>query len=346
MDLNNFCHELPKVELHAHLNGSLSRSTMLHLKRYYADSGLEDKTNAFFDEFQIGAGDCRNLSDCFQVFSIAHSLTSTPEALAMATTLTLQEFHSDGCCYIELRSTPRNTQYMTKEQYVDTIVHCMQKSSLHLSMLSRFIISINRSYPVAEAEAIAELAIASYKKYPDVVVGLELSGEPTIGKFQDFVPALTRAREAGLKITLHCGEVCNPEEIIEMLKFKPDRIGHGTCIHPRFGGTNDTWSALCASKIPVEVCLTSNVNTKSTPDYDSHHFKDLYEAGVPVIICTDDKGVFTTSLSNEYRICAETFNLDQSRVARLSLDACQHIFADVQKTVVNKVQSFIDKYNI
>lgn len=63
---------------------------------------------------------------CFQVFSIAHALTSTPETLAMATTLTLQEFHDDGCCYIELRSTPRSTPYMTKEQYIDTIVHCMQ----------------------------------------------------------------------------------------------------------------------------------------------------------------------------------------------------------------------------
>lgn len=87
MDLKTFCRDLPKIvckhckllkkflgtynncsyllfqELHAHLNGSLSRSTMLHLKRFYADSGLEDKTNAFFDEFQIGAGDCRNLSE-------------------------------------------------------------------------------------------------------------------------------------------------------------------------------------------------------------------------------------------------------------------------------------------
>lgn len=53
------------------------------------------------------------------------------------------------------------------------------------------------------------------------------------------------------QITLHCGEVCNPEEILEMIKFKPGRIGHGTCIHPKLGGTDDTWSALCTSKIPV-----------------------------------------------------------------------------------------------
>lgn len=63
---------------------------------------------------------------CFQVFSIAHSLTSTPATLAMATKLTLQEFQDDGCCYIELRSTPKDTPYMDKRQYIDTIIQAMQ----------------------------------------------------------------------------------------------------------------------------------------------------------------------------------------------------------------------------
>lgn len=347
MDINTFCRELPKVELHAHLNGSLSQSTMLELKRYLADSGTADKTNAFFDEFQIGAGDTRNLSDCFQVFSIAHSLTSNPETLAMATKLTLQEFQDDGCCYIELRSTPKDTTHMNKRQYIDTIVQAMQKSSVHLTILSRLIISINRSSPLEEAEEITDIAIEYYKKYPDVVVGIEISGNPMVGRFQDFVPALSRARKEGLKITLHCGEVFNPQEVLEMLQFKPDRIGHGVCIHPRYGGTDETWKILCDTKLPVEVCLTSNVNTKSTPDYNSHHFKELYDAEIPIIICTDDKGVFATSLSQEYRLCAETFNLTQSQLTRIALNACQYVFAErTRKTLNDKLLNFIEKYEL
>lgn len=66
------------------------------------------------------------IHSCFQVFNIAHSLTSTPKALAMATTLTLQEFQDDGCCYLELRSTPRDTPYMSKLQYIETIVQAIQ----------------------------------------------------------------------------------------------------------------------------------------------------------------------------------------------------------------------------
>lgn len=63
---------------------------------------------------------------CFQLFGIAHSLTTTPEALKMATLLTLQEFQDDGCCYIELRSSPRETPYMSRRQYVETLIKTMR----------------------------------------------------------------------------------------------------------------------------------------------------------------------------------------------------------------------------
>ncbi|KAI8439978.1 hypothetical protein MSG28_001427 [Choristoneura fumiferana] len=316
MDLKSFCRELPKIELHAHLGGSLSRSTMLELKRLYADAGIADQTNAFFDEFQIAAGDSRNLSQCFQVFSIAHSLTSTPDALALATTLTLAEFQEDGCCYIELRTTPRETPDMSKRQYIETIVQAIRKASLNLTIISKLIISIDRRCSPMAAEETSDMAIEFYKSYPDIVVGIELSGDPTAGSFDDFVPALSNARKAGLKVTLHCGEICNPKEVMQMLDFKPERIGHGTFIHPRLGGTVETWDALSKLKVPVEICLTSN---------------------------TDDKGVFATSLSQEYLICAQTFELSQSRLARLALESCQFVFDEnSRKPLTDKILNFIE----
>ncbi|XP_053599684.1 adenosine deaminase-like protein isoform X2 [Plodia interpunctella] len=334
-----------KLELHAHLNGSLSKSTMLLLKRLNADSGIKDETNTFMDEFVMGAGDTRSLSDCFQIFSIAHALTTTPQALQMATSLTLREFQDDGCCYIELRSTPRDTPHMNKNQYVDAIVKGI-KNPENL-IISRLIISINRTMVTAECDAITDLAIEYHKKYPDIVVGIELSGNPIVGEFQNFLPALTRARDAGLKVSLHCGEVRNPKEVLDMINFKPERLGHGVCIHPKFGGTQETWQALCNSLIPVELCLTSNVNTKSVSGYESHHFKELYEAGIPVIINTDDKGVFATSLSQEYMLCAETFHLEKEQIARLALSACQYIFdTECRDTVKTKVLEFMNKHYI
>ncbi|XP_047545810.1 adenosine deaminase-like protein [Vanessa atalanta] len=342
MDVVTFCHDVPKIELHAHLNGSLSRSTMLQLQRCLADLGMTDKSNAFLDEFQMSSGDSKNLSEVFPLFAIAHELTSIPQTLAMATALTLQEFEDDGCCYIELRSTPKETLHMSYKQYIEAIIQTLKNNTA--SIIACLIISINRSSHQQEIDIITDLAIEYHKKYPDLVVGIELSGNPAVGKFQHFVPVLTKAREAGLKITLHCGEICNPQEVIEMLKFKPERIGHAVCIHPLYGGNDETWQLLCKSQIPVEVCLTSNVSTKSTPDYSSHHFKELYNANIPITICTDDKGVFATSLSQEYRICAETFGIDPSKLARISLRSCDYIFSeDKRKTLSDKILNFINK---
>lgn len=67
-----------------------------------------------------------SVSSCFQVFNIAHSLTSTQDTLAMATALTLKEFEDDGCCYIELRSTPRDTPHMTSRQYIETLIETLK----------------------------------------------------------------------------------------------------------------------------------------------------------------------------------------------------------------------------
>lgn len=347
MDISTFCRELPKIELHAHLNGSLSMSTMMELQRYLADSGVRDETNVFTDEFVLSAGDTRTMEDCFQVFGIAHALTCTPGALEIATYLTLQEFEADGCCYIELRSTPRDTPHMTKQQYITAILQGIKKFSLLHTMESRLIISINRNSNKEEAEEIADLTIEFYQKQPELVVGIELSGNPTIGEFQMFVPMLTKARQAGLKVTLHCGEVCNPKEILEMINYKPDRIGHAICIHPKYGGTDELWAALCKSSIPVEVCLTSNVNTKSVPSYDSHHFKLLYDANLPVAISTDDKGVFATSLSQEYTLCAETFNLDKAQIAQLALSTCKYVFdTSIREKIQENIIEFTNKNGI
>lgn len=82
------------------------------------------------------------------------------------------------------------------------LLNCFRKSSVHLTILSRLIISINRGSPISEAEEITNLAIEYKRKHPDIVVGMEISGNPMLGKFQDFVPLLTKAKKAGLKVII------------------------------------------------------------------------------------------------------------------------------------------------
>lgn len=86
-----------------------------------------------------------------------------------------------------------------------------------------------------------------------------------------------------------------------------------------------------ASNIPVELCLTSNVKTQSVPGYVDHHFKQFYAAKHPVVLCTDDPGVFATCLSKEYAIAAKSFQLQQSDIMELAERAVAYTFASQQE---------------
>lgn len=102
----------------------------------------------------------------------------------------------------------------------------------HANIIVKFIPSINISYGVDEATANFQLFSVLRKKHPDIVVGMDLCGDPTKGKFADYKEIFQQARSEGFRMALHCAEVANDDEIVDMLEFLSvgDRIGHGTFI--------------------------------------------------------------------------------------------------------------------
>ncbi|XP_059470601.1 adenosine deaminase-like protein isoform X2 [Neocloeon triangulifer] len=281
--MEDFCRECPKIELHAHLNGSLSERTIQKL------SHLEGAPH-LYDEWQVAInhGQHRTLAECFEMFKAVHALTVTPEAVRLATSDVITDFEKDGVIYLELRSTPREVKgRMNKEQYVDAIIDAIL--SHQGSIVVRLLLSVDRRQGPAEAEHTLKIALDARKKHPELVVGLDLSGDPTAGALDLFLPTLSKARDQGLGVVVHCGEVPNNPEVMEMLRFAPDRLGHVTCLHPELGGCQQQWDALLASKIPVEVCLTSNLRCKTVPTYEKHHLRHLLSAGHPVALAVRNR---------------------------------------------------------
>ncbi|XP_028525005.2 adenosine deaminase-like protein isoform X1 [Apis cerana] len=349
MNLEKFCHYLPKLELHAHLNGSLSTDTLKQLYKMQ-NSELGNYEDVFMD-----TKDFSSLDECFKVFDIVHSLTVTPEAIFHATYNTIKEFQDDNVIYLELRSTPRAIpEKMSKQEYIEAIIKAFELFCNYRvckidfpNILLKLLISVNRKQGYKAAQENIELAINFMKKYPQYIVGLDLSGDPMTGNI--FLKLLRKARMAGLKIAAHCAEISNETEIIDILEFKPDRLGHCTCIHPTLRGTNKLFNLLINSKIPVELCLTSNVQCKTVPTYESHQFKYLFEVGHPICLSTDDKGIFHTSLSQEYKIASSTFNLSREQLIKLCLSSVQYAFvtSEEKEVLLSKIKNFYRKeYNI
>ncbi|XP_062187433.1 N6-mAMP deaminase [Phragmites australis] len=345
-EMREWCVALPKVELHAHLNGSVRNSTLLELAKQLGDKGVI----VFEDVKDVIMKNGRSLPECFKLFDLYHILTTDHDTVTRIAKEVVEDFAAENVVYLEIRTTPKKNEAkgMTKRSYMNAVIKglkavkavdvvlfdsnfrtnetltCTPTIELGGDMMKkkiyvRLLLSIDRRETTLAALDTVNLAM---EMKDQGVIGIDLSGNPVVGEWETYLPALQHAKELGIPITIHCGEVANRKEIQAVLDFCPQRLGHVCCL------SDEEWKKLRSLKIPVEICLTSNVMTGGAPSLELHHFDDLYNAKHPLSLCTDDCGLFSTSLSNEYYLVAATFGLCKSELFQLAQDAVQFVFAD------------------
>ncbi|KAJ8652314.1 adenosine deaminase [Lichtheimia ornata] len=317
-DLVDFCVRLPKVELHAHINGSISPKTMHQLMdRKRAMGTLNEELAAW----QV-PDSLERIHDFFALFKYIYQLTEDEEAIRITTRNIIDEFAADGVKYLELRTTPRKNQAtgMTKESYLSTVLSVVNEP--RDDIIVRLIVSIDRRNTLEEAFEAVDLAT---KFRSQNVVGIDLCGDVSKGSFEALKPAFDKAKSLGFKVTLHFNEIMeNMVEAPALLAFGPDRLGHATFLD------DASRQHIYGNNIPVEICMTSNVVSKTVDSYETHHVKDLLKEKHPFVLCTDDKGVFFSDLSNEFVICANTFKMNKEELFESSYRAIDYIFADTK----------------
>ncbi|XP_071844424.1 N6-Methyl-AMP deaminase-like isoform X2 [Apostichopus japonicus] len=322
------------MELHAHLNGSISTDTLqkLSARKSSSDEKASDLAKLAKWKKLTENREQRSLEDCFEIFPLVHKLVDDAEAVAIATRDVIQEFAADNVKYLELRSSPKENPStgLTRRTYIETVLKEIKQSNYESNgILTRFLLSIDRKVPLPVMGEVVKLAEEFHTSSEGLLVGLDLSGDPFTTNVSDIIPLLSRAKNAGLKLALHLAETDDRSaESLMLLQVPPDRIGHGTFIHPAAGGTDEMEELVNRLKIPIECCLTSNLISRTVKSYSEHHFKYWLNKNHPVVLCTDDKGVFSTNLSEEYRIAAETYNLQNDDLWRISNESINYIFAD------------------
>ena len=393
-NLQKFCFDLPKIELHAHLHGSIRPSTLLELLKDKDD----DEVKLLRDILTIGNNDGRSLSDCFRIFKGIHRAVRSRHALQRIVHECLDDFFEENVVYLELRSTPRclfdKGQKLTKRDYVRIVIDSIQEwqekhtnNSLNKEinrcypMEVRLLLSIDRAGSLEDAMDTVEIAkeFRHSSVNDPMIVGIDLGGNPTIGRGEfttRYQPALLRARELGMPISVHTAEVWDDDELAYIMDFLPDRLGHVVCISEK--DLQQYFIRGRASDTPIEICLTSNSKTrpelydchtlnksKECPEFGNgskehcvcdkhicmcgfrqHPLKELLKTQHPICLCTDDRGVFENSVSDEYVKAAIAFNLKPNNLVSIALRAIPAIFAPesmkvtVKERMINQISLF------
>ena len=197
-----FIESLPKAELHAHLNGSIPLETLSFLASQSTLHGpeLETRLKAFENGVQL-----TEIHDFFALFPAIYKLTSTPDALAIATRAVLDFFLKPGqASYIELRSTPRKTHSLSRKTYVEAVLGVVEMYPE--DKVGGLILSLDRRMEDKDMSEVVDILL-EMKENGRRVLGIDLCGDPTARDVGEFGPHFARVRDAGLGITLHIAEV-------------------------------------------------------------------------------------------------------------------------------------------
>ncbi|KAL7789116.1 Metallo-dependent hydrolase [Trichoderma ceciliae] len=338
---------LPKIELHAHFTGSVSRQTLHEIwleKRAAGETELEDPLAV------ISAGEHEHeqgysLETFFPLFSkYIYALLTDEASIRHAAISVLQSFLRDGVVYLELRTTPRPTPLLSVEQYVAILARAIADfEELHPRLHTRLILSIDRRHDLETASSVLSLAARLGTAPADprgakthgLVVGLDLCGDPaarTGGSVSLFTPLFQRARALGLGITVHFAETqasASKAELETLLSWRPHRLGHV------IWEDDATKREILRRKheLCLELCLSCNVRAGMVQGgFEGHHFGEWRRfEGVSVSLGTDDVGIFGSPLSNEYRLVAQHFRLDNGQILALARESIDHIFGGEQE---------------
>ncbi|MEM8534063.1 MAG: adenosine deaminase [Chloroflexota bacterium] len=333
--LNQFIIQMPKVELHLHLEGSIRPATLLAIaQRNGIELPARDEAGVV-QLFQY-----RNFSDFLTVFtSLARALTRGEDFEQIAYELG-NHLADQRVLYAEVMISP--SQYYNRGLDLDEIVQgaaagfdqVQAERGIHINLVFDY----GRQFGLDDAWRLLDVAIHNM---PHSVVGWSIGGDEANFPPELYTQVFEAAQRAGLQTAAHAGEVVGPRSIwsaVDLLKAK--RIGHGI----RSIDDPALIEHLIEQGVVLDVCPSSNLYTGVTDPITSHPLRQLLDAGVGVTLNTDDPVFFHTTLTDEYRLAANVFGCDAEELSNIVLNAAQAAFLPVneKRALVNHIERRIE----
>jgi adenosine deaminase/aminodeoxyfutalosine deaminase len=300
-----FAAQLPKAELHLHLEGSVDAETLHELD---PATPLEELRALYhYPDFNA----------FLKTFGAVVTRLARPEDYALVTRRLLERLAAQNVRYAEIIIAAGVVLW--KKQEFGPVFDAIHDAARGSPVEVRWILDAVRQFGVEPAWEVARLAAARQDRG---VVAIGIGGSEERGPAEWFKEVFAFAKSAGLHLTAHAGESAGPESVWEALVLGAERIGHGIAAVRDRGLLRH----LRDHDIPLEISITSNLVTGVVARLEDHPIRALYDAQVPIVLNTDDPAMFGCTLTDEYRLAARAFGFSQAELRGIAENGFRYGF--------------------
>lgn len=311
---------MKRIDLHNHLDGSLPPKTILELANM---SGVElpGHTAEEITKYLTVSPDCTSLNEYLEKFSIPVSVLQTKECLEKAVYDVLCDLSRKNVCYAELRFAPGQHLQRGLSQYevVNASVRGLRRAENDFPIKAQLILCCMRG---ADDNTNRETINVAKSFLGNGVCCADLAGAEALFPTSDYRSLFAYAAENDVPYVIHAGEAAGPESIWDAISMGAKRIGHG------IAAINDMelMKYLKDHQIPLEICVTSNIQTKGVESIGEHPILKLLEFGIPVTINTDNMTVSGTNMDHEFAVIDQKLGMTEAQAYQITLNSVNAAF--------------------
>jgi len=313
-----FIRQLPKAELHLHLEGAIEPATLLELRKRHRETATLAETEALYRY--------TDFPSFLMAFKEVSAHLRGPEDYEFVTYRLMQQLKVENVLHAEVYVSVGVCLYRKQDfaAIFEGLERGRARGARDFGVSLLWIFDATRHFGVEEAQKVFEFA-ARYKDRH--VVGVGIGGDEVKAPPELFRGVFAYAEDQGLHLTVHAGETGPAESIWGALNLHAERIGHGLSA----AQDPDLIEELTYRQIPVEICLTSNLRTACCKTAVEHPAKSYFEQGIMITLNTDDPALFGTSLPGEYQLAQETFGFTDEHLRELARNSFEASFLPAEK---------------